>query len=69
MIPRRLTKKLSTVPSDKGEREKDRIGNLVEGTRQEEGRQLTKNLGVSVERTQGIGSGLCPVLRCEEGNG
>lgn len=43
-----------------------RIGNLIEGTRQEEGRQLTKNLGVSVEITQGIGSGLCPVLLCEE---
>lgn len=46
--------------------DRDRIGNLIEGTRQEEGRQLTKNLGVSVEETQSIGSGLCPVLRCEE---
>ena len=44
-----------------------RIGNLVEGTRQVEGgRLLTKNLGVSVEVTLSIGSGLCPVLRCEE---
>lgn len=46
----------------------NRIRNLVEGTRQEEGRLFTKNIGISEEKIRSISSEFCPVLACEDGN-
>ena len=55
-------------PSDKGSNIRNRIRNLIEGTRQEEGRLFTKNIGVSEENIRSIDSEFCPVLACERGN-